>query len=670
MKKRNLVTLSVVIIVGLSAAVSAQRRPARSKPRPQTIETIPTPSQTAPTPTPPSSAQGFFQAGVRCPSEDVDCQISNFTKAINLGLANKELLGKRAAAYMRRGDFEKAIADLTQVITLDPNSTEGFKLRGKAIYSIRGDLSKALADFNSAIDLEPKDVEAYVLRAMVQARSGKREKADSDFAKAISIDANYAPAYLRRGAVRMHRDEKAGLADLTKAIELSLEDRKERGEAYYLRGTLYRKQNNLDLAVSDIVKAIEADGTETIYYAYRADLYRRLEKHDLSLRDFTKAIELRPEYGYYRVKRAETYLSLKEPQKALADLDHVIAANSPWTAMAYGKRAELSLSEKQFDKAIEDATKALNQDPKNDEALSVRMAAVAATSGPADAVYKADFELWKGLVISNSTAAIAADPGNAEAYRKRANGYTMSGQYAQAVSDYEKIVELEGNRARSHADLATALYLRRAYLTPADFTSFPSIIGSISKAIELEPKNDTYYAQRAGYYLNLASNSEVEANRDRAVADYKKAIEIAPKVASHYSGLSTISVLRRNLPEALTILDQGISAAPETPEPYYYRGVYYRFHSVNLTNAIADYKKCGELASEENPFRKVCTDQITSVNDGIKQEKERELALKECKKQRRRAAASAIFGAIASGALTAATGQVVILPSGERVTCN
>ena len=58
-------------------------------------------------------------------------------------------------AYAKKGDYDKAIADYTEAIRLDPKNAEAYCNRGHA-YEEKGDYDKAIADCTEAIRLDPK----------------------------------------------------------------------------------------------------------------------------------------------------------------------------------------------------------------------------------------------------------------------------------------------------------------------------------------------------------------------------------------------------------------------------------------------------------------------------------------------------------------------------------
>ena len=93
--------------------------------------------------------------------------------------------------WSRKGDFDKALADLNKAIELTPNSAEAYHDRGWA-YLLKGDLDEAVADFNRAVDMEPSYAEAYCNRGLARKGQGRRAEAIADLGKCIELtsDAN------------------------------------------------------------------------------------------------------------------------------------------------------------------------------------------------------------------------------------------------------------------------------------------------------------------------------------------------------------------------------------------------------------------------------------------------------------------------------------------------
>ncbi|MBN1385182.1 MAG: tetratricopeptide repeat protein [Elusimicrobia bacterium] len=101
---------------------------------------------------------------------------------------------------IKKGLHDKAIADFTTAIKINPDDAEAHYNRGIS-YSYKDACNEAIKDFTKAIELNPKYVEAYNNRGNVYFDKGLYDKALNDYNKAIEIDPNFAEAYYNRGNV-------------------------------------------------------------------------------------------------------------------------------------------------------------------------------------------------------------------------------------------------------------------------------------------------------------------------------------------------------------------------------------------------------------------------------------------------------------------------------------
>jgi tetratricopeptide (TPR) repeat protein len=100
--------------------------------------------------------------------------------------------------------YDQSIADFNQAIRLDPNLTEAFNDRGRA-YSNKGDYDRAIADYNQVIRLDPNLDVAFNNRGLAYERKGDNDRAIADFEAALRIDPNYARARNNLEQVRQRR---------------------------------------------------------------------------------------------------------------------------------------------------------------------------------------------------------------------------------------------------------------------------------------------------------------------------------------------------------------------------------------------------------------------------------------------------------------------------------
>jgi tetratricopeptide (TPR) repeat protein len=131
------------------------------------------------------------QAGVAAFQErNYDKAIQLFTKAIASGELSQEQLSAayslRGFALEMKGAYDKAIADWTKVIELNPKNAEAYYHRGLAWHG-KGDYDKAIVDYTKAIELDPKLADAYYSRGLAWFGKGDYDKFKADSAKAKKL---------------------------------------------------------------------------------------------------------------------------------------------------------------------------------------------------------------------------------------------------------------------------------------------------------------------------------------------------------------------------------------------------------------------------------------------------------------------------------------------------
>ena len=149
---------------------------------------------------------------------DYDLAIGEFSQLIQDG--DQDAFYGRAKAFFQRHDFNHAIADLDQVIRIDPSSA-ALELRGMA-YSALADYPDAAADFSRALKLQPRNTVLLIQRADAWFYSGKAARAYDDYNQAIQLDTTNALAYAHRGELNAtyKHDYRRGVLDCLTAISL------------------------------------------------------------------------------------------------------------------------------------------------------------------------------------------------------------------------------------------------------------------------------------------------------------------------------------------------------------------------------------------------------------------------------------------------------------------
>jgi len=140
---------------------------------------------------------------------------------------NAEAYYDRGYSRFDKGEHDKAIADYSEAIRLNPNFTAAYLDRGMAWFR-KGEYDKAITDFNETIRLHPIFGDTYFNRGYSWFRKGEYDRAIADYNEAIRLnpfeDYDY---FVQRGkAWRKKGNETKAEADFQKAKELKEKQRK------------------------------------------------------------------------------------------------------------------------------------------------------------------------------------------------------------------------------------------------------------------------------------------------------------------------------------------------------------------------------------------------------------------------------------------------------------
>lgn len=146
---------------------------------------------------------------------DRDLAIKHCTAAIDARKANNELLAQwyvlRGMRWGEKGDHDRAIADHSAALKLDPKVRLANYYRGKA-HSQKGEFDLAIADFDAAAKMRDDDPVVYHARGVELALKGDYARALADFDKALQLDAKAQGVHFARGRTRFYASDFARAA--------------------------------------------------------------------------------------------------------------------------------------------------------------------------------------------------------------------------------------------------------------------------------------------------------------------------------------------------------------------------------------------------------------------------------------------------------------------------
>jgi tetratricopeptide (TPR) repeat protein len=251
---------------------------------------------------------------------------------ISQAKANEErnrVLFDQAQAAQKRGDFDRAIADYSEVIRLnpgDPRTAAAFNNRGNA-YVAKKEFDRAIADFSEVIRFDPNNASAFVKRGLEYAKKIDFIRAIADFDEAIRLDPFDVRALYNRGnAYSMKGDPDRAISDFNEAIRID----PKYSWAFNNRGMAYARKNDLERALADFNEAIRQDPTNAPAFLNRGNNYGIRKDHHRALADYDEAIRLDPNFSNAFYFRGQSKLLLGDRSGFDADMAKARQLDPRW----------------------------------------------------------------------------------------------------------------------------------------------------------------------------------------------------------------------------------------------------------------------------------------------------------------------------------------------------
>lgn len=263
-------------------------------------------------------------------------------------------------------DNARVISGCTIAIESGKWSGSGLKWayisRGIAYYRT-GEYDRAIADFSESLKLDPEDAYARNLRGAAHNESGQYKRAIPDLDEAIRLNANYADAYHNRGiAYGELGDYDRAITEFNEALRLEPEN----FGALYSRGWAHYKKGDYNLTIADLTEVIRLDPKTAVNYNLRGAAYYATSRYDKAIADYTEAMGLDANYEPARSNRAEAHIAKGEYDRAFEDVNEGIRID-PGSGFAFRMRGHIHKAKGRLDLAAEDYRTAVRLEPENAE---------------------------------------------------------------------------------------------------------------------------------------------------------------------------------------------------------------------------------------------------------------------------------------------------------------
>src|SRR5947207_1248515 len=362
---------------------------------------------------------------------------------LNLGL-NLWNRYKRSTGSRPKKDLDQAREELRRAVDLAPRDAAFHAALGQFLSETQ-DLDAAVAQLREAAALAPDRAEHAYNLGLALRLAGKLREAEAQFQRALGLDSHHALAWRALGLVRRQNGEYRAAAD---ALQHSVDGNPGDAQARPLLATVLLKLDRADEATRELREAIRLDPAMT---EARVTLAQTLARAG-------RMAEAREQQAEVRRINAE-------------DADHGRALVLLQTAADRIQRGEVT-------PAIDDLREAAALNPRFAEThyqLGLALARSGAHAEDAEASFRRAIELdpgraaahyQLGLLLARRDragaagelqAALAAEPGLAEAHRALARMASDEGNLSTAVSELQKVVIWSPRNADAHLQLAAAL---------------------------------------------------------------------------------------------------------------------------------------------------------------------------------------------------------------------
>ena len=182
--------------------------------------------------------------------------------------------------------------------------------------------------------------------------------------------------------------------------------------------------------------------------------------------------------------------------------------------------------------------------------------------------------------MEDYSQAIQLNPQNANLYLKRAGVYQRLKDYQKVIEDYTQIIKINPDDAN--------IYVKRAEVYNNKLQNHQKAIEDYSQAIQLNPQDANIYLKRAEIYGNRLKKYQ------KAIEDYTQAIQINPNNHYLYRGRAKMHLKLENLQEAIEDYTEEIKLDPDNASTYYNRGVA-RYNLGEKEEGIEDFNQAIKL---------------------------------------------------------------------------
>jgi tetratricopeptide (TPR) repeat protein len=507
---------------------------------------------------PQAAARNYAAAASRAP-RDIDIQLN------------------AAQAMLNAGEFDQAIARLSQATALNPEHYRVYALRGRLDAAQHRD-ENAIRDYEAALQHLPEGVPEGVLYP-------------------ISLRVDLAQIYRNaRDTANAERVTKEA-ANAISAMEVTGPTRP---EFLRLRAATEAEQGNVDSAERDLKEALQLEPRNGVLLLNYANLLWKTESKEEARKIYREALAIDS-------SSAGALGALGSLSREMGDSEASrgyfleFTKKHPDDYAPYLALGDLYGADRQFPEAQESYEQAFQRSPSNPLIVSGAMNAALEAHHPPQA------KEW----LQRASEAVRQDP---QVMREHERYLTMTGNYAESADlGYQVIQKLPKDREAVDYLAYDLLFLKRpdeamkivdrfqpvfesdrdlpliAGYVHADHNEYQAAVDSFTHALEIDPTIAMGYMNRGYVYNDMRLATKAER-------DFRKALELNPQYGEAHLGLAYALLQLRRSTAALKEAEVATRLLPDSESLHLVKAEAYRQRAM-LGRAEGEYRLALKLNS-------------------------------------------------------------------------
>lgn len=518
-------------------------------------------------------------ANVQYQLRDYKSAIDSYNKFLSTYSQHWEARESLANSYLADGNCQKAVNEYDNLYSRNVAGFKDFSNYGLALFQIKN-YEKASEMLEKAVELNPDNTAAHVSLALSYQELEKNDLALAQYDVVFkqepnlhSIRFDYANLLADLG-----RDN-----DAVASYKLYIQNFPKDARAYQNLGIVYKRQNNIDLAIANYDKALQLqnDKKDVDLIEDLAECYHIKKDYPNALKYYDEVLAVKKDNYDVKLNKALVLHAMKNYNEAISlytDLlktkDNAAIQNNLTSALiaqgyVFYDEQNYSLATNCFERAIQRGTKdstayfglakTYRACGVNDKATEFYEKAI--SMSPEKSLYSNEFADFISSTYKNDVKVNSANTSKNVTEVKLSMDSAKEDNAADVQKNKDLIAIGDENYKKKNYDVSIRNYQEALQLNPSDEETL----------------------------LKLGNIYKIKSDNKNAVSFYKKAIFVNPNYADGWFNLGLVYANDKNISGAKECFHRVISLDPNYGYAYYALGIAYEQEG-NKSEAIKNYK--------------------------------------------------------------------------------